>query len=114
MAGVDEQLYEAARVDGAGWWTRFWHVTLPSIRFNIEFCLSCRLLKMSRGPFRSFIPLAGGPGYSTHTLEYSLYLGFYERENRVRQRLVGDSLLYLRDHCGAANQTNEVERWIKV
>ena len=25
-------LYEAAEVDGAGKWTRFWHVTLPGIR----------------------------------------------------------------------------------
>ena len=29
---VDDQLYEAAAMDGAGWWGRFWHVTLPSLR----------------------------------------------------------------------------------
>ncbi|WGM20267.1 ABC transporter permease subunit [Paenarthrobacter sp. OM7] len=29
---VDEQLYEAAAIDGAGWWRRLWHVTLPSMR----------------------------------------------------------------------------------
>lgn len=29
---VDEQLYEASAIDGAGWWGRLWHVTLPSIR----------------------------------------------------------------------------------
>ncbi|GIF17489.1 putative aldouronate transport system permease protein [Actinoplanes tereljensis] len=32
LAGVDTQLYEAARVDGAGRWRQFWHVTLPGIR----------------------------------------------------------------------------------
>jgi putative aldouronate transport system permease protein len=32
LAGVDTQLYEAARVDGAGRWRQFWHVTLPAIR----------------------------------------------------------------------------------
>jgi len=32
LAGVDTQLYEAARVDGAGRWRQFWHITLPSIR----------------------------------------------------------------------------------
>ncbi|WP_328992931.1 ABC transporter permease subunit [Kribbella sp. NBC_01245] len=32
LAGVDSQLYEAARVDGAGRWRQFWHVTLPAIR----------------------------------------------------------------------------------
>jgi putative aldouronate transport system permease protein len=32
LAAVDTQLYEAARVDGAGRWRQFWHVTLPGIR----------------------------------------------------------------------------------
>jgi putative aldouronate transport system permease protein len=32
LAGVDTQLYEAARVDGAGRWRQFWHITLPAIR----------------------------------------------------------------------------------
>lgn len=32
MAGVDPQLYEAARVDGASRWKQMWHITLPSIR----------------------------------------------------------------------------------
>lgn len=32
MAGVDQQLYEAARVDGASRWKQMWHITLPSIR----------------------------------------------------------------------------------
>lgn len=31
LAGVDTQLYEAARVDGAGRWRQLWHVTLPGI-----------------------------------------------------------------------------------
>ena len=38
MAGlqrVDPQLYEAAELDGAGWWRRFWHITLPQIRPEI-------------------------------------------------------------------------------
>ncbi|SDZ19018.1 putative aldouronate transport system permease protein [Evansella caseinilytica] len=32
MAGIDPQLYEAAKVDGAGRWRRIWHITLPGIR----------------------------------------------------------------------------------
>jgi len=32
LAGVDQQLYEAARVDGAGRWRLLWHITLPAIR----------------------------------------------------------------------------------
>ncbi|WP_413376056.1 ABC transporter permease [Alkalihalobacillus sp. 1P02AB] len=35
MAGVDPQLYEAAKVDGAGRFRRIWHITLPGIRPTI-------------------------------------------------------------------------------
>ncbi|WP_206061261.1 ABC transporter permease [Nonomuraea basaltis] len=35
LAGVDSQLYEAARMDGAGRLRQFWHVTLPAIRPTI-------------------------------------------------------------------------------
>ncbi|TDC04103.1 sugar ABC transporter permease [Nonomuraea longispora] len=32
LTTIDEQLYEAARIDGAGRWRQIWHVTLPGIR----------------------------------------------------------------------------------
>lgn len=32
LAGVDQEQYEAAIIDGAGRWQRVWHITLPSIR----------------------------------------------------------------------------------
>ena len=31
LQGVPEELYEAARIDGAGPWRQFWHVTLPEL-----------------------------------------------------------------------------------
>ncbi len=35
IAGVDQDLYEAAKIDGAGRWKQIWHVTLPGIRATI-------------------------------------------------------------------------------
>ncbi|WP_114382273.1 ABC transporter permease [Paenibacillus prosopidis] len=35
LAGIDNTLYEAAVMDGAGRWRKLWHVTLPSIRSTI-------------------------------------------------------------------------------
>lgn len=35
LSGVDMQLYEAARVDGAGRWRLMWHITLPAIKGTI-------------------------------------------------------------------------------
>jgi ABC-type sugar transport system permease subunit len=78
MGGIDEQLYEAARIDGAGWWTTFWNITLPSIRFNIEFLIVMSVIENVARAFSFIYTFShGGPGYSTCTLEYGLYnLGF--------------------------------------
>jgi len=43
LAGVDTQLYEAARIDGAGRWKQMIHVTLPAIRSTIVVLLILRL-----------------------------------------------------------------------
>jgi putative aldouronate transport system permease protein len=42
MAGIDQEQYEAATVDGAGRFRRIWHITLPGIRttFMVVFILS--------------------------------------------------------------------------
>lgn len=43
LAGVDMQLYEASRIDGAGRWRQMWHITLPGIRSTIIILLILRL-----------------------------------------------------------------------
>ncbi|MEF3355522.1 ABC transporter permease subunit [Paenibacillus sp. GYB006] len=43
LAGVDLQLYEAARMDGAGRWRQLWHITLPAIKSTIVILLILRL-----------------------------------------------------------------------
>ncbi len=43
IAGVDPQLYEAARMDGAGRIRQMWHVTLPAIRNVVIILLILRL-----------------------------------------------------------------------
>lgn len=43
LAGIDEQLYEAARIDGAGRWKQLLHITLPGIVNTIIIMLIMRL-----------------------------------------------------------------------
>jgi putative aldouronate transport system permease protein len=43
LTAIDPQLYEAARIDGAGRWQQTWHVTLPGIKSMIIILLILRL-----------------------------------------------------------------------
>lgn len=43
LSGVDQELYEAAKVDGAGRWRLMWHITLPAIRGTIVMMLILRV-----------------------------------------------------------------------
>lgn len=43
LSSVDQELYEAARVDGAGRWRLMWHITLPAIRGTIIMMLILRV-----------------------------------------------------------------------
>ncbi|GAA2311153.1 ABC transporter permease subunit [Nonomuraea roseoviolacea subsp. roseoviolacea] len=43
LAAIDQNLYEAAAVDGAGRWRRLWHVTLPGLRPVVVLLLILRL-----------------------------------------------------------------------
>lgn len=43
LAGVDVELYEAAKVDEAGRWKQMWHITLPAIRGTIVIMLILRV-----------------------------------------------------------------------
>ena len=43
LSQVDQQLYEAAAVDGAGPWKRLWHITLPSLKGLFILLLILRL-----------------------------------------------------------------------
>jgi multiple sugar transport system permease protein len=73
LQNVPEQLIEAASVDGAGVWHRFWHVTLPMISPTIFFCLIVAII----GSFQVFTIVyimtnQGGPANAS--LMYVMYL----------------------------------------
>lgn len=75
MSGIDSELYDAARIDGAGWWRTFFSVTAPSIRFAIEFWIVLRFISVFARMFGFIYALTGGgPGFSTTTLEFGIYL----------------------------------------
>ena len=54
LANIDEQQYEAAAMDGATWWRRVWHVTLPALRPVIVLLLILRLGEILSVGFEQF------------------------------------------------------------
>lgn len=77
LQGIPRELYEAARVDGASAWARFWHVTLPGLSPVLFFLSVTSILAC----FQAFdiikVMTNGGPVNATNTLIFHLYeLGF--------------------------------------
>ncbi|MEW6358258.1 MAG: sugar ABC transporter permease [Planctomycetota bacterium] len=72
LQNVPEQLYEAARIDGAGRLAQFWHVTMPQISPAIFFNLVMGVIGSFQVFDQAYIMTGGGPARST--LFYVLYL----------------------------------------
>jgi ABC-type sugar transport system permease subunit len=84
MAGlqrVDPAFYEAAELDGASWWRRVWHITIPQIRPEIfVVLLTCTIAALKVfGPI--FVLTRGGPGNATMVPSYFSYLNFFQKSN---------------------------------
>ncbi|MET0715355.1 MAG: sugar ABC transporter permease [Mycetocola sp.] len=75
---VDPELYEAAELDGAGWWRRFQAITIPQIRPEIFVVV----LTATIAALKVFAPIliltGGGPENSTVVPSYYAYRNFFE------------------------------------
>lgn len=60
MAGIDPQLYEAARIDGANRFRQMWHITLPGIRSVIVILLILRIGHMMDVGFEQVFLMMNG------------------------------------------------------
>jgi multiple sugar transport system permease protein len=75
LQDIREDLYDAAKVDGAGTWSLFWNITIPGLRPTILFVTAITII----GSFRVFGQVyvmsmaAGGPFDSTRTLVFHIY-----------------------------------------
>jgi multiple sugar transport system permease protein len=72
LQGVPQQLYEAAELDGASYWHRFRHVTIPMISPVLFFNLLMGLIGALQTFTQGYIITNGGPQNST--LFYALYI----------------------------------------
>jgi ABC-type sugar transport system permease subunit len=73
LKSVPGEMYEAAIVDGANNWQKFWNITLPMISRQLMFVTVWATL----GAFQVFIPVYslthGGPSRATNVIVYYIY-----------------------------------------
>ena len=80
LQGVPEELYDAAKVDGANWWHRFRHVTLPMITPTIFFNMILGVIGALQVFTSAFVATGGGPAYATWFYALHIYkqaFGFF-------------------------------------
>lgn len=76
---VDPELYEAAELDGAGWWSRFRAITLPQIKpetFVVTLTCTVAALKVFAPVY---VLTRGGPEGTTLVPSYYSFLNFFDK-----------------------------------
>lgn len=80
LMAVPDDIYEAAELDGAGWWRRLFSITIPSLRGTTNVLILLGIV----GSLKTFdivwLTTGGGPGVSNHFLATFLYQERSDRE----------------------------------
>lgn len=75
LQNVPPEEYEAAAIDGAGPWQRFWHITLPNIRHVVLVVVLLSTIWTTNGFENIWLLTAGGPSDATMTFPMLAYYG---------------------------------------
>nr|WP_238569017.1 sugar ABC transporter permease [Xenococcus sp. PCC 7305] len=70
---IPQSRYEAAELDGANAWAKFWYITLPGLRPTIIFAVVTTTIFTFRSFEQVYIITGGGPLNSTNLLVYYIY-----------------------------------------
>lgn len=74
LSNIPQELYEAADIDGATGWARFWHVTWPQLAPTTFFITVMSIIGGFQGGFDvAKVMTGGGPSGTTTTLSYHIY-----------------------------------------
>jgi multiple sugar transport system permease protein len=73
LQDIPHELYEAAAIDGAGWWRCLWSITLPNLRRPLAFVVVANTVASVLAFVPVLILTGGGPANSTRLIMYDLY-----------------------------------------
>jgi ABC-type sugar transport system permease subunit len=92
---VSEELYDAAKVDGASWLQRLRHVTFPQLRNVMAFWATILAVEMFAWVFNYvYVMTQGGPSFKTTVSEYYIYLHAF-KYNSMGTATAFSSILFL-------------------
>ncbi len=75
LMSVEEELFDAAKIDGANWWQLQWNITVPQLASVIEFFSVVSVITMLSWVFNYvYVMTGGGPGNATMVTELYIYL----------------------------------------
>ena len=74
LINISPELYEAAGIDGANWWTRFWQIDVPLLLPQFRVLLFFALAGTLQGFVDIFVLTRGGPGTATYVPALQMYL----------------------------------------
>jgi raffinose/stachyose/melibiose transport system permease protein len=117
MLSLDETLMEAARLDGANWWQRVWHVIVPQMRVVMEFYTVTSVITILSAVFAYVFMIGGGrggPGTSTMVVELYIFNALIRTSlpgiaSAVSVMLFLVSLLLIVPLFAARRRANELE-----
>lgn len=93
LQGVPTALYESASIDGAGWWRRMWHITVPMVSPVIFYNLVLGLVGLLQYFLQPFV-LNGTSGYPQGATNfYMIY--FYKQAFQFAQMGYGATLAWI-------------------
>jgi ABC-type sugar transport system permease subunit len=76
LLAIDESLIESAKLEGANWWQRLWHVIIPQMKVVIEFYVVVSVITILSAVFSYVFVIGGGrggPGTSTMVVELYIF-----------------------------------------
>lgn len=81
LQSIDGSLYEAATVDGAGFWSKLWNITIPMVKPSLTVSTVLNIIYVFNSFPIIYTMTKGAPAHKTDTLITYLYmLNFYERQ----------------------------------
>lgn len=81
LLAIPSNLYEAASIDGAGEWSRFWYITLPMLRPTAFFLFVTACINAFKAFEQVNIMTDGGPLSSTTTIVHQIYTKAFKEFN---------------------------------